>query len=139
MKLIENYAERFHNYTIPSPEKCFELENGDELYIKRWITNGKINGKLKDIFEWIEKKYLSNQSELEKTDKKKFDEIQKRFYIKNWRMILLISIFIFYFAEGKRLKLKLWGIYFPLTFLISLAFSFGAFMFMREIKISKEH
>ena len=45
MKLIENYAERFHNYTIPSPEKCFELENGDELYIKRWITNGKINGK----------------------------------------------------------------------------------------------
>ena len=91
MKLIENYAERFHNYTIPSPEKCFELENGDELYIKRWITNGKINGKVKDIFEWIEKKYLSNKRELVKTDKKKFDEIQRRFYIKNWRMILLIS------------------------------------------------
>ena len=91
MKLIVDYAERFHNYTIPSPEKCFELENGDELYIKRWITNGKINGELKDIFEWIEKKYLSNKSELEKTDKKKFDEIQRRFYIKNWRMILLMS------------------------------------------------
>ena len=91
MKLIEDYTERFHNYTIPSPEKCFELENGDELYIKRWITNGKINGKVKDIFEWIEKKYLSNQRELEKTDKKRFDEIQKRFYIKNWRMILLMS------------------------------------------------
>ena len=91
MKLIENYAERFHNYTIPSPEKCFELENGDELYIKKWITNGKINGNVKDIFEWIEKKYLSNQRELEKTDKKKFDEIQRRFYIKNWRMILLMS------------------------------------------------
>ena len=52
--------------------------------------------------------------------------------------ILLISIFIFYVAEGKRLKLKLWGIYFPLTFLISLAFSFGAFMFMRELEINKE-
>tara|TARA_B100001029_G_C14856447_1_gene336632 strand:- start:109 stop:468 length:360 start_codon:yes stop_codon:yes gene_type:complete len=52
--------------------------------------------------------------------------------------ILLISIFIFYFSEGKRLKLNLWGIYFPLTFLISLAFSFGAFMFMRELKINKE-
>ena len=36
--------------------------------------------------------------------------------------ILLISIFIFYYAEGERLKLKLWGIYFPLTFIISLAF-----------------
>ena len=58
MKLIEDFAERFHNYTIPSPEKCFELENGDELYIKRWITNGKINGKVKDIFEWIEKNIL---------------------------------------------------------------------------------
>ena len=53
-------------------------------------------------------------------------------------VILLISIFIFYFTEGKRLKLKLWGIYFPLTFLISLAFSFGTFMFMRELKISKQ-
>ena len=52
--------------------------------------------------------------------------------------ILLISVFIFYAAEGKRLKLNLWGIYFPLTFLISLAFSFGAFMFMRELKISKQ-
>ena len=52
--------------------------------------------------------------------------------------ILLISIFIFYATEGKRLKLKLWGIYFPLTFLISLAFSFGAFMFIRELKINKE-
>ena len=91
MKLIEDYVERFHNYTLPSPEKCFKLENGDELYIKKWITNGKINGRLKDIFEWIEKKYLSNKEKLEKTDKKKFDEIQRRFYIKNWRTIVLIS------------------------------------------------
>ena len=46
--------------------------------------------------------------------------------------VLLIAIFIFYFVEGKRLKMKLWGLYFPATFLISLAFSFGAFMFFRE-------
>ena len=50
--------------------------------------------------------------------------------------VLLIGIFAFYAAEGKRLQMKLWGIYFPLTFLISLAFSFGAFMFMRERKIN---
>ena len=91
MRLIEDYVERFHNYTLPSPEKCFELEDGDELYIQKWITKGKINGSIKDIFEWIEKKYLSNNKELEKTDKKKFDEIQRRFYIKNWRMIILMS------------------------------------------------
>jgi len=46
--------------------------------------------------------------------------------------ILLISIFLFYYVEGKRLKMKLWGIYYPATFIISLAFSFGIFMFMRE-------
>ena len=46
--------------------------------------------------------------------------------------VLLLGIFVFYVSEGKRLRMKLWGIYFPLTFLISLAFSFGAFMFMRE-------
>tara|TARA_Y100001968_G_C18890760_1_gene496010 strand:+ start:141 stop:500 length:360 start_codon:yes stop_codon:yes gene_type:complete len=50
--------------------------------------------------------------------------------------VLLIGIFVFYAAEGKRLSMKFWGIYFPLTFLISLAFSFGAFMFMRERTIN---
>ena len=52
--------------------------------------------------------------------------------------VLLIGIFTLYAAEGKRLKMKLWGIYFPFTFLISLAFSFGAFMFMRERKINMD-
>ena len=52
--------------------------------------------------------------------------------------VLLIGIFSFYTSEGKRLKMKIWGIYFPLTFLISLAFSFGAFMFMRERTINKD-
>ena len=70
MKLIDNFVEKFHNYSLPSPEKCFFLEEGDELYINKFIKNGKINGKLKDIFEWIEKKYLSNKKQLEKTDKK---------------------------------------------------------------------
>ena len=52
--------------------------------------------------------------------------------------VLLIAIFVFYATEGRRLKLRLWGIYFPLTFIISLAFSFGAFMFIRELKTNKE-
>ena len=56
-------------------------------------------------------------------------------FISSDTAVLLIGIFAFYAAEGKRLQMKFWGIYFPLTFLISLAFSFGAFMFMRETKI----
>ena len=90
MKLINNFTEKFHNYSLPSPEKCFLLEEGDELYIKNWIKNGKINGKMKDLFEWIEKKYFYNKNQLEKTDKKKFDELMRRFYLKNWRVIILM-------------------------------------------------
>ena len=90
MKLIENFVEKFHNYSLPSAEKCFLLEEGDELYIKQWIKNGKIDGKMKDLFEWIEKKYFSNKKQLEQTDKKKFDELMSRFYVKNWRIILLM-------------------------------------------------
>ena len=90
MKLIDNFVEKFHSYSLPAAEKCFLLEEGDELYINKWIKNGKINGKMKDIFEWIEKKYLSNKKQLEKTDKKKFDELIRRFYLKNWRIILLM-------------------------------------------------
>jgi len=52
--------------------------------------------------------------------------------------VLLIAIFVFYAAEGRRLKLRLWGIYFALKFIISLAFSFGAFMLIRELKTNKE-
>ena len=90
MKLIDNFVEKFHNYSLPTAEKCFLLEEGDELYIKIWIKNGKINGKMKDIFEWIEKKNFSNKKELEKTDKDKFNELRRRFYLKNWRIILLM-------------------------------------------------
>ena len=60
------------------------------MYIKKWIRNGKINGKMIDLFEWIEKQYFSNKVQLEKTDKKKFDELISRFYLKNWRIILLM-------------------------------------------------
>ena len=31
MKLIDNFVEKFHNYSLPTPEKCFVLEEGDEL------------------------------------------------------------------------------------------------------------
>ena len=59
MRLVENFIEQFHNDSLPPAEKCLLIEEGDELYIKKWIKNGKINGKAKDMFEWIEKKYLN--------------------------------------------------------------------------------
>ena len=91
MKLIENFIEKFHTLSLPSPEKCLIIEEGDEFYIRKWIKNGKINGKAKDMFNWIEKKYLNNKDNLKKTDRKKYDEIQRRFHIKTWRIIFLMS------------------------------------------------
>ena len=89
MELIEDFVERFHDFTLPSAEKCFILEEGDEIYIKNWILNGKINGKAKDLFEWIEKKYLNNKYKSEIEDFK-IDEIERRFYMKHWRVIILL-------------------------------------------------
>ena len=47
MKLIENFIEKFHTLSLPSPEKCLIIEEGDEIYIKKWIKNGKSMVKLK--------------------------------------------------------------------------------------------
>ena len=91
MKLIDNYVERFHNKTLPSPNKCFFLEEGDEIFIKKWISDGKIKGDIKEMFEWIEKKYLSNKNKLKGTDEMQYLEIQERFYMRNWRLIVLLS------------------------------------------------
>ena len=90
MKLIKNFIEKFHTLSLPSPEKCLIIEEGDELYIKKWIKNGKINGKAKDMFNWIEKKYLNNKSELKERDLYKFREINDRFLIKYWRIVILL-------------------------------------------------
>ena len=46
--------------------------------------------------------------------------------------LVLIASFVFYAAEGIRLKMKFWYLYIAVTFAISFAFSFGLFMFNRE-------
>jgi len=89
MRLVENFIEQFHNDSLPPAEKCLLIEEGDELYIKKWIKNGKINGKAKDMFEWIEKKYLNNKTVLKEIDPDKFKEINDRFLMSYWRIIIL--------------------------------------------------
>ena len=91
MKLISDFVERFHRNDLPVPEKCFILEDGDEIFIKKWLVNGKLNIKVKDLFLWIEKKYFKSKKKLKDKDEIKFEEIRKRFYMDNWRMILLLS------------------------------------------------
>ena len=57
MKLIPNFAELLHEIKLPSPEKCFIIEDGDEKYIDKWMENGEINCELEKLFEWINDKY----------------------------------------------------------------------------------
>ena len=91
MKLISDFVERFHKNDLPVPEKCFILEDGDEIFIKKWLVNGKLNIKVKDLFLWIEKKYFKSKKKLKDKDEIKFEEIRKRFFMDNWRMIILLS------------------------------------------------
>tara|TARA_B100000945_G_scaffold140621_1_gene112649 strand:- start:276 stop:647 length:372 start_codon:yes stop_codon:yes gene_type:complete len=87
------------------------------------VRNGNIQGSMIDISNaFFEDAWITPTSGFVSSD----------------TALLLIAVFVFYAAEGKRLKLPLWGIYFPLTFFISLAFSFGAFMFIRELEINKQ-
>ena len=57
MKLIPNFAELLHEIKLPSPEKCFLLELGDEKYINRWIKNGEIICELEMLFAWLNEEY----------------------------------------------------------------------------------
>lgn len=50
--------------------------------------------------------------------------------------IALLLVITFIVAEGRRLKLRLWGIYIALMFAISFAFGFALFMFVRERKLA---
>ncbi|MBD2105543.1 DUF2834 domain-containing protein [Nodosilinea sp. FACHB-13] len=51
--------------------------------------------------------------------------------------IALLLVITFIVSEGRRLKLRLWGIYIVLMFAISFAFGFALFMFVRERKLAE--
>ncbi|MEM9482069.1 MAG: DUF2834 domain-containing protein [Cyanobacteria bacterium P01_F01_bin.116] len=51
--------------------------------------------------------------------------------------IVLVLAIAFMVTEGRRLKIKFWGIYIPLIFAISFAFGFSLFMFVRERKLAE--
>ena len=51
--------------------------------------------------------------------------------------IALLLVITFIVAEGRRLKLRLWGLYIALMFAISFAFGFALFMLMRERKLAE--
>ena len=91
MRLIPNFAELLHEIKLPSPEKCFLLEEGDEKYIQRWIKNGEISCELEYLFEWLSEEYKLKKNLLNHDDKKLAEEIKKRFPVDQWRVIKIFS------------------------------------------------
>lgn len=51
--------------------------------------------------------------------------------------VALLLVITFIVTEGRRLKLRFWGIYIALMFAISFAFGFALFMFVRERKLAE--
>ena len=91
MRLIPNFAELLHEIKLPSPEKCFLLEEGDEKYIQRWIKNGEISCELEYLFEWLSEEYKLKKKTLTNEERTLADEVKKRFPVEQWRVIKIFS------------------------------------------------
>ena len=91
MKLIPNFAELLHEIKLPSPEKCFLIELGDEKYINRWIKNGEIICELEMLFEWLNEEYKLKKKDLTHEEIKLAEKIKKRFPVEHWRVIKIFS------------------------------------------------
>ena len=91
MKLIPNFSELLHDIKLPSAEKCFFLEAGDEKYIKKWIKNGEITCELEQLFEWINIEYKLKKKNLTYEERQIITEVMKRFPVDKWRIIKIFS------------------------------------------------
>ena len=91
MKLIPNFAELLHEIKLPSPEKCFLIEDGDEKYIEKWLKNGEITCELEKLFEWINYEYKLKKNNLNLQEKQIAEDVRKRFPIEQWRVIKIFS------------------------------------------------
>ena len=91
MRLIPNFAQLLHEVKLPSAEKCFLIETGDEKYISRWLNNGEITCQLDELFEWLNEEYKLKKTNLTPEEKILTEEIRKRFPVEKWRVIKLFS------------------------------------------------
>tara|TARA_Y100001968_G_scaffold332437_1_gene390605 strand:+ start:1737 stop:2036 length:300 start_codon:yes stop_codon:yes gene_type:complete len=91
VKLITNFAELLHEIRLPSPEKCFIFEVGDEKYIARWIKDGEISCDLENLFESLNEEYKLKKKDLNHEERTLAEEVKKRFRIEGWRVIKILS------------------------------------------------
>lgn len=51
--------------------------------------------------------------------------------------VVIITFFVFMILESLKLKIKLWWLLIPLTYLIAIAFTFPLFLYMRANRLEK--
>ena len=91
MKLIPNFAELLHEVKLPSPEKCFLIEDGDEMFIEKWIKDGELTCELEQLFEWVISEYKLKKNNLNLEEIQIAEEVKKRFPLEQWRVIKVFS------------------------------------------------
>ena len=91
VRLIPNFAELLHEIKLPSPEKCFLIEDGDKEYIEKWLKDGELTCELEKLFEWISIEYKLKKKKLNSSKKKLAEEVRKRFPLEYWRAIKIFS------------------------------------------------
>ena len=91
MKLIPNFAELLHKVKLPSAERCFLIEDGDEKYIGKWIENGELTCELEILFNWINLEYKIKKTNINEEERQLAEEIKKRFPLDQWRVIKIFS------------------------------------------------
>tara|TARA_Y100001968_G_C19362249_1_gene720456 strand:- start:750 stop:1148 length:399 start_codon:yes stop_codon:yes gene_type:complete len=91
VKLIPNFAELLHEIKLPSAEKCFLIEDGDEKYISDWIHNGQITSELDKLFDWINDEYKLKKKNLTLQEREIAEEVRRRFPVEQWRVIKIFS------------------------------------------------
>tara|TARA_Y100001968_G_C19076156_1_gene580771 strand:+ start:306 stop:704 length:399 start_codon:yes stop_codon:yes gene_type:complete len=91
VRLIPNFAELLHEIKLPTPEKCFYIEEGDEKFIRKWLKNGELTCELEKLFEWLNDNYKLKKNNLNHEERQIAEEVKNRFPIDNWRVIKIFS------------------------------------------------
>tara|TARA_B100001059_G_C17723927_1_gene522318 strand:- start:391 stop:639 length:249 start_codon:yes stop_codon:yes gene_type:complete len=52
--------------------------------------------------------------------------------------IVVLTFFVWFIPDARKLKIKAWWVIIPLTFLIAVAFSFPFYLYLRERTLEKK-
>ena len=70
-----------------------------------------------------------------------FQDAQQNFAGKSFGAdltVVLLTFFAFIIIDTKKIKVKLWWLLIPLSFLIAIAFTFPLYLYMRENALEKQ-